>query len=411
MNNVYRTSILLVFLFIISSFSFIYSENIVKTGLDVIKENPPDIIKGKNIGLITNYTAVDNEMRSALDVISSLKNVNIVAAYSPEHGFTGGKMGHIDNSEDKKRGIRIFSLHGNTKIPTKEMLKGVDLLIFDIQDIGVRSYTYISTMKNCMVVAAKNRIPFVVLDRPNPLGGIVVDGPVLDMSFASFIGAGPIAYVHGMTIGEIALFLNTELKIKCNLTVVPMVGWERRMDWQDTKLNWIPTSPHIPESDTPLFYATTGILGETPLVNIGVGYTLPFKIVGAPWIDAELITQKLNEKNLPGVSFHPFYFTPFYHHYNKDFCQGFKIIVTNKDVFMPVSTGYHIIETLIKLYPEDFKIGQLSNNIVKMFNQANGTDRVLKMLLNKDSAEMIIKSYEPKLTSFKEKRKKYLLYQ
>jgi uncharacterized protein YbbC (DUF1343 family) len=266
-------------------------------------------------------------------------------------------------------------------------------------------------MKNSMKEAAKHRIPFIVLDRPNPLGGELVDGPVLDMNFESFIGAGPVAYVHGMTVGELALFFNGELEMGCELTVVPMEGWKRSMRWQDTGLEWMPTSPHIPEPDTPLFYAATSMLGELPLVSVGVGYTLPFKVVGAPWIDAGKIAGRLNAKKLPGVHFQPFHFTPFYRHYKDEFCGGFRILVSDKKGFRPVSTGYHIIETLIDMYPEEFDTGKLSRYHESMFNQANGTDRILDMFRGKLPAADIIESCEGEIAAFKEKREKYLLYE
>jgi len=399
--------------FFLSSFFFIRTSSAsgkVKPGIDVLAENPI-IIKGKKIGIITNHTAFNSGMLSTADIISGIPGTTVVALYAPEHGFRGGKTGFIDDHKNGKTGIRVFSLHGKTRSPTDEMLNGIDILIFDIQDIGARSYTYISTMKNCMEAAARHEMPFVVLDRPNPLGGLLVDGPVLDMKFASFIGPGPVAYIHGMTAGELALFFNSELGINCNLKIVPMEGWRRDMRWKDTGLVWSPTSPHIPEPDTPLFYAATGILGELPLVNIGVGYTLPFKIVGAPWINAEDITARLNGKNLPGVYFQPFYFTPFYRHYKDKFCEGFRIIITDANSFRPVETGYHIIETLLKLYPEEFNLGKISKYCEGMFNQANGTDRILRMFKKNASAQEIIESYEKELEIFMKKRKKYLIYE
>ena len=383
----------------------------VMTGIEVLESRNPGFIKGRKIGIVTNKTTLDSRMRTTVEVLAAMKDTRVAAIYSPEHGFTGGRTGDVEDQSDSLTGIRIFSLHGKTRRPTGKMLEGIDMLVFDMQDIGVRSYTYASTMKNCMEEAARRSIPFVVLDRPNPLGGLLVDGPVLDMGFSSFIGPGPVAYVHGMTMGELAGYFNTELGINCKLTVVPMEGWKRWMRWQDTGLTWTPTSPNIPESDTPLFYATTGILGELPLVSIGVGYTLPFKIFGAPWIDPDRISKKLNSMKLPGVFFQPFYFTPRYHHFKDTFCGGSRIIITDENSFRPVETGYHVIGTLISMYPDNFDLSKISGYAEGMFNQANGTDLVLKMFREGKPAEEIVHGYQQGLESFMEQRKKYLLYE
>jgi uncharacterized protein YbbC (DUF1343 family) len=319
-------------------------------------------------------------------------------------------MGFI---EDKKlnESVKIFSLYGKTKRPTEEMLKGIDVLIFDIQDIGSRSYTYISTMRYCMEESAKNNITFIILDRPNPVGGILVDGPILDMNFESFVGCAPIPYVHGMTVGEIGLFLNEELKINCNLKVIKMEGWKRKMLWEDTSLLWIPTSPHIPEPDTPFYYPITGIIGELGIVNVGVGYTLPFKIIGAPWIDGVKLAEELNKRKIDGVYFQPFYFTPFYGLYKDEECSGIRIIIKDKRNYKPVETCYFIIDALLKLYPEKFDFNKIQSSNIEMFDKVNGTDLLRKQFQNGVKVEDIINSYKKALNEFIEKRKKYLLYE
>jgi len=403
------------FLIFFLTFNLVFSnsdrqKDNVKLGIDILVEKQYHLLKGKNLGLITNITGVNSKLSSSIELILSLQDVKLVALYSPEHGIKGGRMGNIEDSEINGK-IKIYSLYGKTRRPTSDMLKNIDILLFDIQDIGVRSYTYISTMRYCMEEAAKNNISFIVLDRPNPLGGLLIDGPILDMKFESFVGCAPIPYVHGMTVGEIALFLNEELKINCDLKVIKMEGWKRNMLWEDTGLIWIPTSPHIPEPDTPFFYPITGIIGELGIVNIGVGYTLPFKIVGAPWIDERNITKLLNEKNLPGVYFLPFHFTPFYGLYKDTLCNGFKIIIKDKKNYRPVATGYHIIETLLKLYPENFNFTRPSPFHIDMFDKVNGSDLIRKQFQNGVKAEDITNSYEKFLNEFIEKRKKYLLYE
>lgn len=381
----------------------------LKLGIEVLAEKNFSILKDKNVGLITNITGVDSKLNSSIDIIASLPNVKLVALFGPEHGLKGGKMGAVEDSDLKN--LKIFSLYGKTRRPTEEMLKGIDILIFDIQDIGVRSYTYISTMKYCMEESAKSNIKFIVLDRPNPLGGNLVDGPVLDINFMSFVGCAPIPYVYGMTIGEIALFLNEELNIKCNLEVIKMENYKRNMLWEDTGLIWTPTSPHIPEPDTPFFYPITGIIGELGIVSVGVGYTLPFKIIGAPWINGEKVAEILNNKKLNGVYFQPFYFTPFYGLFKDQECNGFRIIIKDKRNYKPVEICYHILEVLFNLYPEKFDFKKLPPSKIDMFDKVNGTDSVRIKIQNNEPAEEIINFYRKSLNEFIEKRKKYLLYE
>jgi uncharacterized protein YbbC (DUF1343 family) len=404
-----KNKIILFFLFL-SLLSQAEQKNYVKLGIEVLAEKEYEILKGKRVGIITNITGVDRNLRSSLDIISSLPDVKIVSVFAPEHGFKGGKMGFI---EDKKlnESVKIFSLYGKTRRPTKEMLKGIEVLIFDIQDIGSRSYTYISTMRYCMEESAKNNITFIILDRPNPLGGILVDGPILDMNFESFVGCAPIPYVHGMTVGEIGLLLNEELKINCNLKVIKMEGWKRKMLWEDTSLLWIPTSPHIPEPDTPFYYPITGVIGELGIVNVGVGYTLPFKIIGAPWIDGVKLAEELNKRKIDGVYFQPFYFTPFYGLYKDEECSGIRIIIKDKRNYKPVETCYFIIDALLKLYPEKFDFNKIQSSNIEMFDKVNGTDLIRKQFQNGVKVEDIINSYKKALNEFIEKRKNYLLYE
>lgn len=383
----------------------------IKLGIDVLVENKRDLIKDKKVGLITNYTGVDSSLRMTKDILHSLEGVDLTAIYAPEHGFKGGVQGDIDNEFDQKTGVPVYSLYGQSRIISPETLKGIDVLLFDIQDIGSRAYTYISTLELAMEAAARNKIKFIVLDRPNPINGIIVDGPVLDPKFKSFIGIAPIACIHGMTVGELAVFFNEELGINCDLEVVKMRGWKRNMSWRNTNLTWVPTSPHIPEMDTPWYYSVTGIIGELPFVNIGVGYTLPFKLVGAPWIDAEEFSRELNSRGIPGVYFQPFYFKPNYFLYKGSFCGGVRIIITDEKTVKPVLTGYYILEVLMKMYPDkvNFKQSKLENHL-KIFDNANGTDKIRLMLENSEPAEKIEKSYSQGLKDFMEKRKKYLLY-
>ncbi len=388
-------------------------EPIFTLGCEVLVQEKLDLIKGKRVGLITNLTGVDSHLRYTVDVLASIPDVNLTTLFGPEHGIRGGEYAGdtVDSQVDSKTGIQIYSLYGKVSRPTKEMLKNVDVLLFEIQDIGSRSYTYISTMERCMESAKEHSVKFIVLDRPNPCTGLIVDGPVLDPAFKSGIGIGPIAYMHGMTIGELAMYFNKEFDINCDLEVVKMKGWKRDMTWKDTELFWIPTSPHIPEPDTPFYYPITGIFGETPLVNIGVGYTLPFKLVGAPWMDGEEVAKALNERNLSGVYFYPANFKPYYLHYKDEMCSGFQIIVTDTKDIKPVVVAYNIMEVLMKMYPENFNFElEGVKKRISMFDKANGTDKIRKMLVEGASAKEIVESYQDDLNEFIKKREKYLLY-
>jgi uncharacterized protein YbbC (DUF1343 family) len=249
----------------------------VKPGIDVLREKGFEPLRGKRVGLITNPTGVDRQLRSTIDILHEAAGVELVALYGPEHGVRGeypaGEL--IDNKLDPETGIPMFSLYGRTRKPTPEMLKGVDVLVYDIQDIGSRSYTYISTLGLAMEAAAENNIELVVLDRPNPLGGHKFEGPLVEPGFISFVSQFPIPYVHGFTVGELAHFLNEEgllaNGVKCKLTVIEMQGWNRQMLFEDTGLHWVPSSPHIPHTHSAYFYPVSGILGELYVVNIGVG--------------------------------------------------------------------------------------------------------------------------------------------
>lgn len=343
------------------------------------------LLSGKKIGLISNHTGIDSQGRSTISLFkhnAETYGYSLVALFAPEHGLTGiHYAGEKVADERDQTGITIHSLHGATRRPTPAMLKDVNLLIYDIQDIGSRSYTYISTLFYAMEEAAKAHIPFVVLDRPNPLGGLLVDGPMLDEKLRSFVGYINVPYCHGLTVGELAQFFNGEYQVGCDLTVIPMKGWRRRMTFQDTGLTWIPTSPQIPEASTAFFYPTTGLLGELQIVNIGIGYTLPFKLVGAPWINSQKLAQNLNFQNLPGVRFHPFHYSPFFGRFAGEPCHGVLILVTNPQTFLPVTTQYVILGVLKSLYPKHFKKGlQDSSSSQEMFNKVNGTAEVYRLL-------------------------------
>lgn len=372
-------------------------------------------IEGKRIGLITNHSAVDHKMKSTIDLLkenSSKFNYKFSALFAPEHGITGAI--HADEQVEDEMdldGIPIYSLHGKTKRPTKEMLQKIDILIYDIQDIGSRSYTYNTTLFYAMEEAAKAGVTVLVLDRPNPINGITVDGPMLEEKWRSIVGYINVPYCHGMTVGELAVFFNNEYNIGCKLQVIPMKGWRRDMTFQDTGLTWIPTSPHIPEASTSWYYPTTGILGELQIVNIGVGYTLPFKLVGAPWIDAKKFADTLNAQHFPGVTFLPFHYIPFYGKYTKKECHGVLIVITDVNTYLPVTTQYLIIGILKSMYPAQFKEAIAAAESRKdMFSKVNGTEEVFNIIVNAPFVVWKLKDlHKNERQAFAEKRKKYLL--
>jgi len=384
----------------------------VKPGIEVLVEKRLDLVRGRKVGLVTNPTGVDSRLRATADILHEHPDVALAALFGPEHGIRGGVVKEdIGDAKDARTGLPAYSLYGATRRPTEKMLAGLDALLFDVQDIGSRTYTYISTMRLCMEEAAKRKIAFIVLDRPNPLSGVVVDGPVLDPAFGSFVGTAPIPYVHGMTIGELARFFNEELKINCDLTVVPMEGWTRAMTWRETGLDWVPPSPHIPEPDSPWYYPITGILGELPFTSIGVGYTMPFKLVGAPWMDAQKAADDFNAQKMPGVVFQPFHFEPFYGRFKGEFCGGVRIVVTEIRDFRPVEVCYRIIASLMRLYPAQCSLRQPGiAEKLKMFDKINGTDRIRMMLEEGTPVEKIVAGYRPEVEAFMKKRAKYLIY-
>lgn len=388
----------------------------VIVGIDVLLEGPnKQLLKNKRVGIITNHTAINRDMVPTAELLKQRAGdlgYEVVALFAPEHGITG--VGHAsDKIEDDvgTDGIPIYSLHGKTRRPTDEMLKNVDLLLYDIQDIGSRSYTYISTLFYAMEEAAKRKIPVIVADRPNPINGITIDGPMLEDKWRSFVGYVNVPYCHGMTVGELAQFFNQEYKVGCELHIVPMQGWKRSMSFQDTGLPWIPTSPNIPEGTTPWYYPSTGFLGELQLVNIGIGYTLPFKVVGAPWIIGAQLANQLNQQNLPGVAFFPFYFKPYFGRFSAQDCEGILLAVTNTKTYRPVETQYAVIGLLKSLYPSQFAEAlEASKDRKEMFCKVNGTDRVYNIMMKERYPGWKLRQLDQdKRLAFRTLREKYLL--
>lgn len=381
----------------------------VRLGIDVLLAEKKSLVQDKRIGLITNPTGLTSAHQSSIDALHALPDARLTALFGPEHGVRGDADAgeHVGSHVDEKTGVQVFSLYGRDNKPTARMLEQVDVLIYDIQDIGSRAYTYIYTMALAMEAAREKGIPFLVLDRPNPLGGLLMEGPVLDIRFKSFIGLYPIPYIYGMTVGELAQYFNKEFGINCDLTVVPMSGWQRQMRFADTGVMWVPTSPHIPYPITVWSCATTGCIGELHQVCEGVGMPGPFDYIGAPWMQADELARELNGRAIPGVFFRPLHFKPFYGNFKGIDLQGVQIHIVDVNAFRPMFTQIHILCALHKLYPEK---DIYDTNRIDMFRKAMGTDQVEKQIKAGWTAEKIVDSWHADLEKFRQTREKYLIY-
>lgn len=386
----------------------------ISTGLEVLKESGFRILQGKRVGLITNPTGVDNHLRSTIDILHEAPGVTLVALYGPEHGVRGDVHAgdKIDSFTDPNTGVPVFSIYGATRKPTQEMLEGVDVLVYDIQDIGCRSYTYISTMYLAMQAAAENDIEFVVLDRPNPLGGLKVEGNLVEEGFISFVSQLKIPYLYGLTCGELAEMINGERMNRqpCKLTVVKMKKWRRKMNFEDTGLPWVPTSPHIPFAHSAYFYPVSGILGELGYISIGVGYTLPFEMFAAEWINADEFAGALNAKRIPGISFRPMHLKPYYSVGQGKNLQGVQIYLTDFSKARLSDIQFHVMEAAAQLYPDHKVFDHAPENRFDMFDKVSGSD-FIRLAFSKNHRFDDIKSYWTKdEEAFRKLSKKYYLY-
>lgn len=388
----------------------------VKTGVEVLGSSGFGAIKGKKAGLITNPTGVDSRLRSGIDIIFRAEGVKLVALFSPEHGvrgdFSAGET--VGTEKDALTGLPVYSLYGKTRKPTREMLQGIEILIYDIQDIGSRSYTYISTLGLAMEAAAENNIEFVVLDRPNPLGGIRIEGPLVRQGFTSFVSQFPIPYIHGLTVGELALFLNNEGMlangVKCKLNVIKMEGWSRSMLFSDTGLPWVPSSPHIPHPETSFYYPATGILGELYIVSIGVGYTLPFELFASEWIDADSLATAMNALSLPGVVFRPVHYKPYYSVLQGKAIHGVQIHLTEPAKAPLTLLQFYFLQEAHKLWPSYNVFEMCEKSRLDMFDKVCGTDEVRLKFSKRFNVDDILQIWTGDVNSFRKKSGKYYLY-
>jgi uncharacterized protein YbbC (DUF1343 family) len=385
----------------------------LKTGIEVMADRDFDLLRGKRVGLVTNPTGVDRSLRSTIDILHA--NVNLTALFGPEHGVRGNFSAgdHVGDQVDAQTGIPVYSLYGSNRKPSKESLENVDVIVYDIQDIGVRSYTYISTMGLVMEAAAEMDKEVVVLDRPNPLGGIRIEGPLVEVGYHSFVSQYSIPYVYGLTCGELALMLNGEGMLEggkqCKLQVVPMEGWRRAMTFEECGLPWVPTSPHIPDYHTAYFYPATGIIGELDPNMIGIGYTLPFQLLATTYIDALQLAHAMNALQIEGVEFRPIWFKPYYMAKKGTPLQGVQIHLTDPLRAPLTSIQFWFLQEAHKLDPA-FDPFKGKEDRYRMFDMVCGSDRLRTSIMRNFNFEELLEYWNRDADRFRERSIPYYLY-
>jgi uncharacterized protein YbbC (DUF1343 family) len=373
----------------------------VQTGIDVLEAEKFAALRGKHVGLITNHTGMDFQERSTVNLLAHATGVQLVALFSPEHGIAGHADEKLPKSQDASTGLPIYSLYGEHLRPTDEMLQGIDALVFDVQDAGVRFYTYTTTMGYCMEEAAKRGIAFYVLDRPNPLNGEIVEGPMLDPEKTSFVAYFPVPVRYGLTIGELAQFYNTENHINCQLHVIAMRNWHRNYFFESTGLRWLPPSPNLRTLKGAILYPGLEIL-QNAGVSVGRGTEAPFEEFGAPWINGDEVSAELNSKNLAGVHFVNQPFIPVSGLYAGQRCGGVGIRVTDRGAVRSMRIGLEIAALLHKKYPEHFEVAKLLFLV--------GNDETIQQLEEGTAPEQIVASWSKSLAEFDAVRRRYFIY-
>ncbi len=372
----------------------------VQLGIDVLEQNDFSILKGKRVGLITNQTGVNSSGVRTREVLHRTRNVNLVALFTPEHGLDGTELAgkYVPNRKDSLTGLTAYSLYGPTRKPTAEMLRGIDVLVFDMQDIGCRSYTYVSTMGRCMEAAGENDVEFVVLDRPNPLGGNRVEGPMVESRWISFVGQFPVPYVHGLTTGELARMSNGKgwMAAKCKLQVVPMQGWQRGMAWADTGLKWYRTSPNIPRGTSPHYYVVTGIVGSLSGVDCGVGGPKPFEYIKAPWVDGDALASRLRKADLGGVAVTPI-------------SRGVAFQIHPRASANLTALAVHVLAEINRGAKPDL-FARSSASKLDIFYKVYGSQSIRSALSKGVPPERIVASWQRDVEQFRRAREPYLLY-
>ena len=406
---------------LLSSGTACVAEPVVKTGVEVLRDRGFEGLVGRKVGLVTNPSGVDRNLNSTIDILYNAPEVELVALYGPEHGVRGDVYagGKVSDTVDEATGLPVYSLYGATRKPTPEMLEGIDVMVYDIQDVGARSYTFISTLGLVMEACAEKGIEVMVLDRPNPLGGNKIEGCYVEQPFNSFVSQYKIPYIYGLTVGELAMLINEEglnrgqlgnqAPSKCSLSVVPMEGWTRDMLYEDTGLPWVLPSPNIPFKDSPKYYVSSGICGELyGFLNIGVGYTLPFQVFGATWIDPVALKAKLDSYRLPGIAFRTIYYQPISGTLKGQLVAGVQFFFTDYEKARLTELQFHVMQALAELYP-DKKAFDVANGI-GLFDKVCGTDYVRQEFIKSYNFADIKEYWRKDEKSFRTLAQKYHLY-
>lgn len=393
----------------------------VKPGIEVLAERGFEGLQGKRVGLVTNPSGVDHLLRATIDILYEAPEVELVALFAPEHGVRGDVYagGKVEDYTDPATGLPVHSLYGAQREPTDAMLQGIDVMVYDIQDVGTRSYTFISTLGLVMRACARNDIEVMVLDRPNPLGGRKVEGPLVEPGFFSFVSQYAIPYVYGLTVGELARLINEEglnrgqkgdlPPVKCRLSVVPMEGWNRDMLYTDTGLPWILPSPNIPSPRSAVCYPSAGIAGElSGYLNIGIGYNIPFETFAAEWIDAEALKARLDSYGLPGVAFRTIHYKPFYGAAKDVLLHGVQFFFTDYAAASLSLTQFYVMQAIQELFPDHNPF--LTKDRLRMFDLVCGTDYVRKEFGKRLEVEDILGRWTRDVDGFKTLSQKYYLY-
>lgn len=385
----------------------------VYPGIDVLLSRQVDLIAGRRLGLVASPSSIDRSFNSSIERLRQHPDTTLAALYGPEHGVRGSAQAgdHVSNFVDPKTGLPVYSLYGATKKPTAEMLEGVDTLVYDLQDGGVRFYTYLSTLVYLLEAGAQHNIPVIVLDRPNPISGQTPEGPMLDPAYTSFVGAAPVPIRHALTAGELALMCNDALDIGCAVTVVKAEGWRRSMWYDDTGLPFVQPSPNLPTLDSLTVYPGTCLVEGTTLSE-GRGTTRPFEYIGAPWLDGEQLASDLNALKLPGVFFRPVYFTPMFSKHQGELCGGVQLHLLNRENFRAVEAALHLLGCVKARYPEQFAWRPpWSDGGQRPIDLLAGGTQIPEHLDAGSPVSELIECWQEDLKAYDRLRSSYLLYE
>src|SRR5438132_6723712 len=384
----------------------------VRPGVEDFVEHPPAVVRGKRVGLITNQSGIDRQRRSTIDLLRASTELTLVALYSPEHGIRGIAETRVTSSVDEKTGLPVHSLYGETYKPTPRMLEGIDELVYDIQDLGVRQYTYESTLALAMQAAAEKGIPIVVLDRPNPITGTILEGDILEPAYHSFVGIYPVLSRHGMTLGELAKMYNADQRIGADLTVVPIEGWRRDMWWDQTGLPWVNPSPNIRRLEAAIHYPGT-VFFEAINVSEGRGTDLPFEQIGAPWLRNTEVVAAMNAMNLPGIRFEAVEFptAETARKYPGQLLNGVRFILTDRDAYRPLATSLLMIDLIRRLQPDQFQWAGANTREPNMLTiERHGGTARLRQAIEAGTLPELLREWERDQATFRKQRAPYLIY-